>query len=183
MKAAASQSGTKIKAAEDVFQEPDEPEVVEEEATEEPEVEEEETIDPEDDELENEGRVPLESLPPEEPLFEGGPLVGQVLEWKKEFGEVWVTTLNPYTNNHVVWRPLNRHEYRGLVGALEQAMANGVSNAVATMDNEEAVCETVVLFPKYNRHDRRGTLAGMPQTIAQEVMEMSGFAAVEVIQL
>jgi hypothetical protein len=154
----------------------------------EPEVEEESADDPtaedeDEDGLENEGRVPLESLPPDEPLFEGGPLVGQVLEWKKEHGEVWVTTLNPYTNNHVVWRPLNRHEYRGLVGALEQAMANGVSNAVATMDNEEAVCETVVLFPKYNRHDRKGTLAGMPQTISQEVMEMSGFAAVEVIQL
>lgn len=147
----------------------------------EPEVTGDEQDKAEDEEVPE--RVALESLPPEDPLFEGGPLVGQVIEWKKEHGEVWVTTLNPYTNNHVVWRPLNRHEYRGLVGALEQAMASGVSNAVATMDNEEAIAETVILYPPYNRHDRKGTLAGMPQTIAQEVMEMSGFAAVEVIQL
>lgn len=160
-----------------------------EEAAEEPEAEEpvepEMADDPgdEDDEDDEPAVTSLEDADPNEDLWEGGPKVGQVLEWKKEHGEVWVTTLNPYTNNHVVWRPLNRHEYRGLVGGLEQAINNGVSQAVATMDNEEAVCETVILYPPYNRHDRKGTLAGLPQTICTEVMEISGFSAVEVVQL
>lgn len=159
----------------DKIEEPDEETVTE---PDEPDVLEDDVEDEYDD-----GSVSLESLDPEEDFWPGGPKAGQVQDWKKEYGEIWVTTLNPYTNNHVIWRPLNRHEYRHLVKALEQAMANGTSNAEATMDNEEAVAETVIIYPPYNRHDRKGTLAGMPQTIAQEVMEMSGFAAVDVRQL
>lgn len=137
-----------------------------------------------EDEFEDEdGAVPLEELDPEEDLWLGGPKIGQVLEWKKEYGEVWCTTLNPFTNRHVLWRPLDRDEYRRLVLALEQAIQAGMSNVEATMNNEEVMTELVTLYPKYNRHDRKGTLAGMPQTISQEVMEMSGFVAVEVRQL
>jgi hypothetical protein len=40
-----------------------------------------------------------------------------------------------------------------------------------------------ILFPKFDRTQLNGELAGVPSIIAQEVMEASGFVALEVRQL
>lgn len=124
----------------------------------------------------------LEDLDPNTPLFEGGPLVGQVLLWKKEYGAVYVTSFD--FDQHYVWRPISRFEYRRLVKQLEQAVASGaVSQAEANMNNEEAITELCVLFPQISRANMAGEMAGVASIISQEVMEASAFVAVEVRQL
>jgi hypothetical protein len=148
----------------------------------EPEVVDEASVEVEEEEDDEEEVIDLATADPNMQLWVGGPTVGQINAWKEEH-EVYVTTINPYTNNHVVWRPIYRQEYRALVKQLEEAVASGMSQVEATMNNEEAMSEIVILFPTYNRHDRAGTLAGLPQLISQEAMEASGFVPAEVRQL
>lgn len=128
--------------------------------------------------------VPIEDLDPNDELFPGGPTIGTIQEWKQEFGEdsVFVTSLSP--TKHVVWRTLNRFEYRRLVKQLEQAMAGGtMTQAEANMNNEEQIAELCILFPSMNRAQMAGEQAGLASIISQEVMEASGFVPMEVRQL
>lgn len=124
----------------------------------------------------------LEDLDPKTPLFDGGPLVGQVVEWKKQHGAVYVTSFD--FDQHYVWRPITRFEYRRLVKLLEQTVASGsITQAEANMNNEEAICELCILWPKIARPEMAGEMAGVASIISQEVMEASAFVAVEVRQL
>jgi len=121
---------------------------------------------------------------PDEGLWDGGPTLAQIEEWKKQYGEmsVFVTSLTP--DYHVVWRTLTRFEYRRLVKNLEQAVASGqLSQAEANLNNEEAITELCSLFPPFTRQGGQGIMAGLPSVISQEVMEASGFVAQEVRQL
>lgn len=121
---------------------------------------------------------------PDEELWSNGPTMAQIEEWKQQYGEgnIYVTSLTP--DDHVVWRTLTRFEYRRLVKSMEQSIASGqVSQAEANMNNEEAITELCVLFPGYSRQTSAGVLAGLPSVISQEVMEASGFNALEVRQL
>lgn len=123
-------------------------------------------------------------LQPTDELWDGGPTLAQIEEWKKQFGEngVFVTSLTP--DYHVVWRVLTRFEYRRLVKNLEQAVNSGtMSQAEANLNNEEAITELCSLFPPFSRQSGQGIMAGLPSVIAQEVMEASGFVAQEVRQL
>lgn len=125
---------------------------------------------------------PIEDLDDNEPIWEDGPVAGQIKEWKKQFGDVYVTSIS--FDKHVVWRVLNRNEYKQIVKKMEQLVqAGSLTSAEANMWNEETIAELCILFPKFDKKTLSGAMAGMPSLIAQEVLEASGFVALEVRQL
>jgi len=154
-----------------------------EELAEELEVDEVSTISQEDiiEEAEEEiNRV--EDLPDDEEIWKDGPTAGMIKRWKEQFGEVYVTSIT--FDKHIAWRTLTRLEYKNVVKKMEQLIQAGqLSSAEANMWNEEAISELCMLYPQYERVDMNGIMAGVPSLIAQEVLEASGFVALEVRQL
>lgn len=144
------------------------------------EVETEEPIK-EDVEEEIEEPVMVEDLDPNEELWPGGPTAGQVAEWKAEYGSVYLTSVT--LDDHILWRPLNRPEYKAHVRNMESMVDSGqMSPADANLYNEEAIAATCILYPSYDPQNRN-ELAGLASLISQEVLEASGFVALEVRQL
>jgi hypothetical protein len=124
----------------------------------------------------------VEDLPDEELIWPDGPTAGMIKEWKQEFGDVYVTSIT--YDKHIAWRTLSRLEYKNLVRKMEQLMEAGqLSSAEANLWNEEAIAEICCLYPAYDRQSIVADLAGLPSLIAQEVLEASGFVALEVRQL
>lgn len=124
----------------------------------------------------------VEQLAEDVPIFEHGPTAGQIVEWKKQHGEVYVTSIS--FDKHIVWRILSRLEYKQLVKKMESLMQAGqISTAEANMWNEEAIAELCILYPAYNKNALTADMAGLPSLISQEVLEASGFVALEVRQL
>lgn len=124
----------------------------------------------------------VEDLDDEEEIWEGGPTAGMIKQWKEQYGEVYVTSIS--YDKHIVWRVLNRIEYKQIVKKMEQLVQAGqMSQAEANMWNEETISEMCMLFPQYNRQTAAGVMAGLPSLISQEVLEASGFVALEVRQL
>lgn len=142
-------------------------------------------VDEEDFSVTDEDDLPVasvEDLPDEEEIWPDGPTAGQIKMWKKEHGEVYVTSIS--FDKHIAWRPLNRFEYKNLVRKMEQLIQSGqLSTAEANLWNEEAIAELCVLFPSYDGAAMTKEMAGLPSLISQEVLEASGFVALEVRQL
>jgi hypothetical protein len=134
------------------------------------------SIDPDND------NVSVEDLDSDEEIWPGGPTAGMIIDWKQEYGDVYVTSVT--YDNHIVWRVLNRLEYKNIVKHMESLVQDGqMTSAEANMWNEEAIAEVCVLYPKISSKDLTGAMAGVPSLIAQEVLEASGFVALEVRQL
>jgi hypothetical protein len=124
----------------------------------------------------------IEDLDDDEPLWENGPLAGTVKEWKDLYGDVYITSIS--FDKHIVWRTLSRVEYKQIVKRMENLIQSGeMSSAEANMWNEETISELCILFPEMNSKSMSSVLAGLPSLIAQEVLEASGFIALEVRQL
>jgi len=124
----------------------------------------------------------VEELDDDQVIFDNGPTAGQIKAWKKQYGEVYVTSIS--FDKHVVWRVLSRIEYKQLVKKMEQLVQAGqLSSAEANMWNEEAISEMCILFPSYDKKALTNEMAGLPSLISQEVLEASGFVALEVRQL
>ena len=124
----------------------------------------------------------IEDLEDSQEIWDGGPNAGMIKEWKKIHGEVYVTSLS--FDKHIVWRVLSRLEYKTLVKKMEQLVQAGqLSSAEANMWNEEAIAEICTLYPTYDKNNTAGIMAGVPSLISQEVLEASGFVALEVRQL
>lgn len=99
------------------------------------------------------------------PLFEGGPPVGQVALWKKQFSKekVFHTQI---LDRHFIFRTLNRFEYKQIVA---------IDN-IDALYREEIICSTCVLWPRnYNFKKMAEEDSGYPSTLAQIIMENSGF--------
>lgn len=132
--------------------------------------------------VEDEKYTSVEDLDDSEEIWPGGPNAGMIKAWKQEHGDIYVTSLS--FDKHIVWRVLNRNEYKQIVKKMEQLIQAGtLSSAEANMWNEETISELCILFPKYDKRSLSGIMAGMPSLIAQEVLEASGFVALEVRQL
>lgn len=132
--------------------------------------------------VEAENSVSVEDLSDDEPIWMGGPTAGQIKAWKEQYGDVYVTSIT--YDRHIAWRTLNRLEYKNLFKKMEQLVQAGqLSQSEANMWNEEAIAETCILFPAYDRQSLISDMAGLPSLIAQEVLEASGFMALEVRQL
>ena len=134
------------------------------------------SVNEEDDE------VAVEDLDEDEEIWPGGPTAKMIVDWKQEYGDVYVTSVS--YDNHVVWRVLNRLEYKNIVKQMELFVQEGqMSSAEANMWNEEAIANTCILFPDMNSGSSTASMAGVPSLISQEVLEASGFVALEVRQL
>jgi len=130
----------------------------------------------------NENPTTVEDLADDELIWPDGPTAGDIKAWKKEYGDVYVTSIT--FDKHIAWRTLSRMEYKSLVRKMEQLMEAGqLSSGEANLWNEEAIAEICILFPQYDRQSITADLAGLPSLIAQEVLEASGFVALEVRQL
>lgn len=124
----------------------------------------------------------VEDLADEEEIWADGPTAGHIKMWKQQYGEVYVTSIT--YDKHIAWRPLSRIEYKHLVKKMEQLVQSGqLSSSEANLWNEEAIAELCILFPSYDAASMTKEMAGLPSLIAQEVLEASGFVALEVRQL
>jgi len=131
---------------------------------------------------EDEDNVSVEDLDDNEEIWPGGPTAGMIVKWKEQYGDVYVTSVT--YDNHVVWRVLNRSEYKSIVKQMESLVQDGqMSSAEANMWNEEAIAQVCILYPEISGSNLTGAMAGVPSLIAQEVLEASGFVALEVRQL
>lgn len=161
----------------------EEVEVEEELSTTDPYVEftpEEVSVEADVEEAEEEEGLELEDLDPDMPLWENGPLVKDALEWKSKH-RLYLTSFT--MEDHVMWRPMDRDEYREHVRIVERMAAEGYTQSEANLINEERIAEMCILFPPYDSKQKREGLAGIPSVIAQSVMEASGFVALEVREL
>ena len=136
-----------------------------------------------DDEfVEDLGPKSVEDLDDAELIWDGGPTASDIKNWKKVHGDVYVTSLT--FDKHVVWRTLARSEYKQLVKKMEQLVQAGqLSTAEANLWNEEAITEICLLFPDYTKVSMAEDMAGIPSLLSQEILEASGFVALEVRQL
>lgn len=103
--------------------------------------------------------------PNDTPLFEGGPGISQVDLWKKQYTKekVFHTQI---LDRHFVFRTLNRFEYKQIV-AIEN---------IDALYREEIICHTCVLWPyNYDFKKMAAEDSGYPSTLAQIIMENSGF--------
>lgn len=124
----------------------------------------------------------VEDLPDDQEIWEDGPTARMVKQWKEQFGDVYVTSLS--FDKHIAWRVLTRLEYKTIVKKMEQMVQAGtLSSAEANMWNEEAIADLCILYPQLDKSEMNGIMAGVPSLIAQEVLEASGFVALEVRQL
>lgn len=106
-------------------------------------------------------------------IFENGPMVSQVELWKKEWPNHDVFAVE-ILGERFVARSLNRFEYKQLV-----ALAN-----VNALQREEIICETCVFFPmNYDFRVMASAKAGTISTLAQVIMEHSGFTKEYVIRM
>ena len=102
--------------------------------------------------------------PNDAPIFEGGPGISKIQLWKKQYGisKVYHTKI---LERHFLFRTLNRAEYEQIA-----------SLALDSLTNEELICKTCVLFPyNYDYAAMGKDDAGYPGTLAQIIMENSGF--------
>jgi hypothetical protein len=144
------------------------------------EVKEEQDLETEDDDTN--GPMTVEDLEDDEEIWNGGPTAGQIKQWKSMFGDVYVTSIT--FDKHIVWRTLNRNEYKQLVKKMEQLVQAGqLSTAEANLWNEESITEICILFPSYDKIALSNEMAGIPSLLSQEILEASGFVALEVRQL
>jgi hypothetical protein len=98
-------------------------------------------------------------------VFEGGPSMAQVALWKKQFTRESVLHVK-ILSRHFIFRTLNRFEYKQVVS---------IEN-VDALYREELICRTCVLWP-YNYDFKQMALddSGYPSTLAEIIMESSGF--------
>jgi len=140
------------------------------------------TVQPTEELAQEEESKSIEDLDDAQEIWEGGPTAGKIKEWKGIYGDIYVTSLS--FDKHIVWRVLSRLEYKNLVKKMEQLVQAGqLSSAEANMWNEEAIAELCMLYPVYDKNNTAGMMAGVPSLISQEVLEASGFVALEVRQL
>ena len=111
--------------------------------------------------------------PYDEPLFPGGPTKSEIEAWKKDWDgyDIYITEI---LNQTFIFRTLNRYEYKQLVSLRE----------ADSLQREEVVCQTVTLWPhNYTWKEMATTLAGIPSTYAEIIMEKSGFTKEYAIQV
>lgn len=103
--------------------------------------------------------------PQDTPIFDGGPGISQIQIWKKQFSKESVMHTQ-ILERHFVFRTLNRYEYKQIVA---------ISN-VDALYREEVICRTCVLWPyDYDFKQMAIEDSGYPSTLAQIIMENSGF--------
>lgn len=102
----------------------------------------------------------------DELLFNDGPTIAKVEEWKELYGNVYMTEFED--EDVFIWRALNRKEFKEIM-KVEGADA---------LYREERVCERCVIWPeKYDFMAMTLGKAGAPTVISEQIMDKSGFVA------
>lgn len=128
--------------------------------------------------------IAIEDLPDDQVLWPEGPTAGQIKAWKAEHGDKKVYVTSVTYDEHIVWRVIRRQEYNAHVRNMEKLMNSGqLSSADSNLYNEEAIAELCILYPPYVRRSAGAEMAGIPALITQQVMEASGFQALEIRRL
>lgn len=136
----------------------------------------------EEEGLEEEPIVNVEDLDPSVEIWPGGPTAGQIVQWKEQYGDVYVSSFSP--EHHIVWRTMTRFEYRNHVKKMEQLQLSGAhSQSELGLLNEENICTICVLYPRFTPEMLPAEMAGAPTALAQDILEASGFVALEVRKL
>lgn len=124
----------------------------------------------------------VEDLDDATELWPSGPSAGQVKYWKSLHRDAYVTSVT--ADQHFVWRPLARSEYVKLVKSLADLATNAeFSKKDIEFLNEELITQVCLLFPTPTEFDFRNGPAGLPSLLSQEILEASGFKALEIRQL
>lgn len=98
-------------------------------------------------------------------LYEDGPYKSQIDIWKKQYGEGRVLHTQ-ILEKHFIFRTLNRFEYKQLIA----------KDNVDALMREELICANCVLHPRnYNFKMMAVQEGGFPSTLAQIILENSGF--------
>ncbi len=104
-------------------------------------------------------------------LFESGPTLNKVEEWRSLYGQVYATE---FDDEVYIWRTLKRVEYKEILK---------IKGADALF-REERICQKCVVWPEaYDFVDMASGKAGTPSILAEQIMDKSGFSAGEPIQL
>lgn len=104
-----------------------------------------------------------EALGLEDTLFPGGPTIGEIEEWKKEYREIYLTTIN---DDVYIWRPLTRKELKEVHTA-----TSGVHQ------REESYCKICNLWPSDYDFTNQQEKAGVPSVLSEQILLKSGFQA------
>ena len=98
-------------------------------------------------------------------IFPDGPTRSQIELWKKEWQGHPILAVQ-IQDEHFVIRSLNRFEYKKLVSL----------DNIDALTREEVICSNCTLFPyEYNFKKMSVARGGIPSTLAQVIMEISGF--------
>jgi len=104
-------------------------------------------------------------------LFESGPTLNKVEEWRSLYGQVYATE---FDDEVYIWRTLKRVEYKEILK---------IKGADALF-REERICQKCIVWPEaYDFVDMASGKAGTPSILAEQIMDKSGFSAGEPIQL
>jgi hypothetical protein len=142
----------------------------------------EEVEEIEEDDEEEPGSLNVEDLDPNTEIWPSGPTAAQTVAWKDQYGDIYVTSVT--MEKHVMWRTLNRLEYKQVVKQIEKLMlSDKYTQSDANMYNEEIICEICTLHPKLTRSDFNHELAGLPAILSQQILEASGFTSIDVRQM
>lgn len=103
----------------------------------------------------------------EDAIYEGGPGQSQIDIWKKTFPHSQIMHTKIGLRDFVI-RTLNRFEYKQII-----VMPN-----IDALTREEVICKTCVLWPmNYSFKVMANEDSGYPGTLAQIIMESSGFTS------
>jgi hypothetical protein len=96
------------------------------------------------------------------------PTQEQIDNWKKEFGEVYVSGFSEV--ELFVWRPVTRPEYIQI-----QQLAQDPKQEMTQFRLEEFLCDTCVLWKAPEVRSWAQGKAGTPQTLSEQIMSSSNF--------
>ena len=99
-----------------------------------------------------------------ERIFEGGPTRDMIENWKRQYGDIYMTK---FDNETFIWRTLTRLEFKNLLNT---------EGDQTEWYREERLAELCVLWPlDYNHEEIMDGKAGIPAILADHIMNKSGF--------
>ena len=108
----------------------------------------------------------------EELLFPGGPSKLKIETYKKQYDGYGIILVE-ICNEAFVFKTMNRFEYKQLITMKD----------IDGLLREEIICKNSVLWPEnYDFENLAGVKAGIPSTLAEIIMEQSGFTKEYAIQ-
>lgn len=91
-------------------------------------------------------------------------LKANIEKWKAKYKHIYKNSLGEKENEFVIWRPLNRKEYKEILDLGE----------IPILESQELTVKKVLLYPD-NAFKLVEERAGIATALAEEVLEHSGF--------